>query len=313
MNVRKPTDYSALFAALDTLVAAKLPQMELYREIGRLVCGRPEKGAAVAAAEYLNSAYPDSSGFSPRNLRRMRDFYRTYANSPEVLAEAMSIGWTQNVVILEAELTFQDKLRYIRAVRRFGWSKVTLAEKIASAAHLEIALDLEPEVCYTGKNSTTECVSDDEDPLCVPRQYLPEPHGRVRDERLGAAGWTGIPIPHRVRCHQHGGNRQPGLPPARRKLAEHGIDCTGKTARQFINGDYDQYDLLIGMDRANLRNMHRICGGDFAGKLHLLMDYTDHPGDVADPWYTDDFETTWRDVLEGCQGLLEQLRSREGK
>ena len=55
------------------------------------------------------------------------------------------------------------------------------------------------------------------------------------------------------------------------------------------------------------------CGGDFAGKLHLLMDYTDHPGDVADPWYTDDFETTWRDVLEGCQGLLEQLRSREGK
>ena len=105
----------------------------------------------------------------------------------------------------------------------------------------------------------------------------------------------------------------PVYPPARRKLAEHGIDCTGKTARQFINGDYDQYDLLIGMDRANLRNMHRICGGDFARKLHLLMDYTDHPGDVADPWYTDDFETTWRDVLEGCQGLLEQLRSREGK
>ncbi len=105
----------------------------------------------------------------------------------------------------------------------------------------------------------------------------------------------------------------PVYPPARRKLAEHGIDCTGKRARQLINGDYDQYDLLIGMDRANLRNMHRICGGDFARKLHLLMDYTDHPGDVADPWYTDDFETTWRDVLEGCQGLLEQLRSREGK
>ena len=99
----------------------------------------------------------------------------------------------------------------------------------------------------------------------------------------------------------------PVYPPARRKLAEHGIDCTGKRARQLTNGDYDQYDLLIGMDRANLRNMHRICGGDFAGKLHLLMDYTNHPGDVADPWYTDDFETTWRDVLEGCQGLLRQL------
>lgn len=104
----------------------------------------------------------------------------------------------------------------------------------------------------------------------------------------------------------------PVYPPARRKLAEHGIDCTGKTARQLTNADYDQYDLLIEMDRANLRNMHHICGGDFAGKLHLLMDYTDHPGDVADPWYTDDFETTWRDVLAGCQGLLELLRSREG-
>ena len=96
----------------------------------------------------------------------------------------------------------------------------------------------------------------------------------------------------------------PVYPPARRKLVEHGIDCTGKTARQLTNSDYDKFDLLIGMDRANLRNMHRICGGNFASKLHLLMDYTDRPGDVADPWYTDDFETTWRDVLDGCRGLL---------
>ena len=100
----------------------------------------------------------------------------------------------------------------------------------------------------------------------------------------------------------------PVYPPVKRKLAEHGIDCTGKTARQLKNSDYDQYDLLIGMDRANLRNMHRICGGHFAGKLRLLMDYTDHPGDVADPWYTGDFETTWQDVLTGCQGLLKYLR-----
>lgn len=61
------------------------------------------------------------------------------------------------------------------------------------------------------------------------------------------------------------------------------------------------------MDRANLWNMRRICGGDSAGKLRLLMDYTDRPGDVADPWYTGDFEATWRDVLAGCQGLLKQL------
>ncbi len=100
----------------------------------------------------------------------------------------------------------------------------------------------------------------------------------------------------------------PVYPPARRKLAEHGIDCTGKTARRLINGDYAQYDLLIGMDQENLWNMHRICGGDFDGKIHLLMDFTDRPGDVADPWYTGDFETTWRDVLEGCMGLLRTVR-----
>lgn len=99
----------------------------------------------------------------------------------------------------------------------------------------------------------------------------------------------------------------PVYPPARRKLAEHGIDCSGKTARQLKNNDYEKYDLLIGMDSANLRNMYRICGGDFADKMHLLMKFTGRPGDVADPWYTDDFEATWQDVLEGCQGLLTEL------
>ena len=104
----------------------------------------------------------------------------------------------------------------------------------------------------------------------------------------------------------------PVYPPARRKLAEHGIGCDGKTARQLRNEDYDQYNLLIGMDRANLRNMHRICGGDFDGKTHLLMEFTDRPGDVADPWYTEDFEPTWRDVLEGCRRLLKWLESEDG-
>lgn len=140
----------------------------------------------MAAAEYLNSAYPDSSGFSPRNLRRMRGFYRAYANSPEVLAEAMSIGWTQNVVILEAELTFQDKLWYIRAVRRFGWSKVTLTKQIASAAHLETALDLKAEVCYTGKNSATECVNNDENPFYLPWDYLENFSKSLQNQRFQA-------------------------------------------------------------------------------------------------------------------------------
>lgn len=99
----------------------------------------------------------------------------------------------------------------------------------------------------------------------------------------------------------------PVYPPARRKLAEHGIGCAGKTARQMTAADYREYDLLIGMDSANLRNMRRICGGDPEGKIRLLMDFTERPGDVADPWYTGDFETTWRDISAGCRGLLEWL------
>lgn len=99
-------------------------------------------------------------------------------------------------------------------------------------------------------------------------------------------------------------------PPARRKLAEHGISAKGKTARQLTRRDYDRFDLLIGMDTWNIRNMDRMCGGDPQGKIHKLMDYTRRPGDVADPWYTGDFETTWQDVLEGCQCLLEQTRER---
>lgn len=102
----------------------------------------------------------------------------------------------------------------------------------------------------------------------------------------------------------------PVYPPARRKLAEHGIDCSGKTARRLRKSDYTQYDLLIGMDQANLRNMHRMCGGDPEGKLHLLLDFTNRPGNVADPWYTGDFEATWRDVEQGCQGLLQELAQK---
>ena len=99
----------------------------------------------------------------------------------------------------------------------------------------------------------------------------------------------------------------PVYPPARRKLLEHGIRSDGKTARQMLKSDYEAFDLLIGMDQANLRNMKRICGGDPEGKMRLLMEYTDRPGEVADPWYTGDFDATWRDVLEGCRGQLEHI------
>ena len=99
----------------------------------------------------------------------------------------------------------------------------------------------------------------------------------------------------------------PVYPPARRKLAEHDIGCEGKTARQMTRQDYAYYDYIIAMDRNNVRNLKRMFGEDTDHKISLLMDYTHHPGDVADPWYTGDFEATWQDVSEGCKGLLAYL------
>ena len=104
----------------------------------------------------------------------------------------------------------------------------------------------------------------------------------------------------------------PVYPPARRKLAEHGIGCAGHAARQMTKQDYDHYDLILCMDRANLRSAARIAGGDPAGKLRLLLDFADRPGqEVADPWYTGDFEAAWQDILAGCRGLLEQSKQTE--
>lgn len=99
----------------------------------------------------------------------------------------------------------------------------------------------------------------------------------------------------------------PVYPPVRQLLSKHGINCSGKTARQLVQADYNRFDLLVGMDKANLRNMHRICEDDPAKKLRLLLSYTDCPGDVADPWYTRDFTATWHDVCAGCKGLLETI------
>ena len=99
----------------------------------------------------------------------------------------------------------------------------------------------------------------------------------------------------------------PVYPPAKRKLAEHNIGCAGKTARQITRKDYEYYDHIVAMDHNNLRNLQRMLGDDRMQKISLLMDYTARPGDVADPWYTGDFEATWQDVLEGCTALLQQL------
>ena len=212
MNIRKPADYSVLFSELDKLIAAQLPQMELYREIGRLVSDRVEKGAAVAASEYLQAAYPAAEGFSPRNLRRMRAFYAAYEKTPEIMRLAMHLGWTQNVAILERCGSNEERAWYIRAALRFGWKKTKLLESIKTQAWLYSSLDEQAVSCYTGENEVTrECESDEEDTLCVSWKYLPQPHGRVRDEGLGEESGAVFTVPYRIGGYQPGGDRQPGL------------------------------------------------------------------------------------------------------
>ena len=148
MNIRMNIDYSEMYEALDMLMIQQLPQMELYCEIGKAVCQRTEKGAAVMASEYLNKHYPDANGFSPRSLRRMRDFYRTYENHPALLSRAMQLGWIQNVVIMEADLTMDLRELYMKAVKQFDWSKTELIANIEANVHENIVLVFEEEVCY---------------------------------------------------------------------------------------------------------------------------------------------------------------------
>ena len=101
----------------------------------------------------------------------------------------------------------------------------------------------------------------------------------------------------------------PIYPPAQRQLRAHGVAFGDRRARQMTRQDYADYDLLVGMDAQNLRSMQRICGGDPDGKLRLLLGYTGQARDVADPWYTDDFDAAWRDIAVGCRALLDALRS----
>ena len=99
----------------------------------------------------------------------------------------------------------------------------------------------------------------------------------------------------------------PVYPPAKRELARHGISCDGKRAVQLRKSDYDKYDYLICMDDNNVRNALRILGSDPDGKVTKLMDHTARHGNVADPWYSGDFETCYRDIEEGCRALLDEI------
>lgn len=103
----------------------------------------------------------------------------------------------------------------------------------------------------------------------------------------------------------------PVYPPAREELARHGLSSAGKRAVQLRKEDYEAYDYILGMEHRNIRGIHRIIGSDPKNKVHMLLDYTGNPRDIADPWYTGNFGKTYDDILEGCEGFLAWLRANE--
>ena len=211
MNIRKPVDYSAMYTGLDQALGRNLPQMELYLEIGKLVSARTEKGAAVAAAEYLAVKCPDNSGFSPRNLRRMRDFFRTYETAPDILREALLIGWTQNVVIMEADLCMDQRHWYLQAALQFRWSKAELLRQISDSAHEQTDFVVSTGTGNIDCDEPEQERQGNEDSSCKSQHNLQETNGRVCNEKSGGKVCDGEVVLHFRSCYQSGSNRQSGL------------------------------------------------------------------------------------------------------
>ena len=189
MNVRKPVDYGTMYRELTAILAQKLPQMDEVYAIGKAVSQRPEKGAAVATAEFLQANFPDRTGFSPRNVRRMRDFYKVYENDEPLLRLAMKIGWTLNVIIMEAELTRDARHWYLRKANAGGLSKAELLEMIESAAHLEKSLDESKQDCYTKENYKLPQGMQRKEKLV----RLPQSDDQSCNEGLDKEGWNDVP------------------------------------------------------------------------------------------------------------------------
>ncbi len=103
----------------------------------------------------------------------------------------------------------------------------------------------------------------------------------------------------------------PVYPPAKAELRRHGVSCEGHHARQVTRADYEYYDYLIVMDSMNVRNLKRIIGSDPLGKVSKLRDYTDTPGDIADPWYTGAFDEVYGQILDGCMALLQKFHKKD--
>ena len=145
-----------MYRELAAILAQNLPQMDEIHVIGKAISQRPEKGAAVAAAEFLQANFPDRTGFSLRNVRRMRDFYRTYENDQRLLRMAMKIGWTLNVVIMEADLTRAQRMLCLQMTTVKNLSKKELLEIILNDAFAEKPIDEPDEICYNITNTSED-------------------------------------------------------------------------------------------------------------------------------------------------------------
>ena len=152
MNIRKPVDYGTMYRELTAILTQNLPQMDEVYAIGKAISQRPEKGAAVAAAEFLRANFPDRTGFSPRNVRQMRNFYRTYENDQTLLRLAMKIGWTLNVIIMEAELTRVQRISCLQRSAAENLSKKKLLEIILTGAFMEETVSETDETGDTDRN-----------------------------------------------------------------------------------------------------------------------------------------------------------------
>ena len=156
--------------------------------------------------------YLASNGLSLGDVRRMRDFWQLYGGMPELLCEALHLNWTQNMVIMEAELAAEERYWYIQQAAAQNLSKSELLQMITDSAYLESALDEKVDVWYNeGNDEISERTQYEEDPVYLPRQYLPQPHGRVRDEGLDTKGRVDVAVSYRISSYQPGRDWQPGL------------------------------------------------------------------------------------------------------
>lgn len=340
--------------------------MELYTLVGRCICRQGEKAFVAHLAEMISTRFPSLNGFSLRNLRRMRDFYRTYENNPALMEKAKALGWTQNAVILECCESDEQRSFYILLAAGQNLSKLALMKAIqenafATASDKESPMEnTEPSFAPVSDypvhasvdtSLAIETACEPFVPACEPLRQgdtLPQrtdkgyaadtaenpngqgdapspPFGRIKpqqEDSIPIAAWAdrlkppwkplcGILQSHQTKALSYG--RMP-CEPRQQNAHEHldldaaGVLCyteseplgsqethdkdfihlprehlTQPDSEVYYEAHHKEDPNLFGMDSANLRNMHRICGEDYSGKMHLLMDYTGPPGGYCGP------------------------------